>query len=129
MKKNRNILTIIPKYLEPFVDGDSHKAVTFNHFPARKTDITGLPALPQFVQITISPSSGFTMAFRCSKVILGARNPIVELFTSRIAELSGALPSVFTATWLNNEPLVNDNNRMRMDNFSWSIFYLSEIIN
>jgi hypothetical protein len=41
------------------------------------------------------------MAFISPVVILGGRIPLLEDLTSSMAELSGALPSVLTATWAN----------------------------
>jgi hypothetical protein len=70
-------------------------------------DITPVPSLSQFVQKTISPSTGFGMALRCSKVIRGGRNPLLSNLTSRPADGSGALLSVLMPTWANNALLTS----------------------
>jgi hypothetical protein len=49
-------------------------------------------------QKTINPFAGLMIALRSANVIRGASIPMVVDFTSSIAELSGALPSLFTAT-------------------------------
>ena len=41
----------------------------------------------------INPAVGLGIAFRCALVILGSNNPLEVDFTSRMAELSGSLPS------------------------------------
>ena len=47
------------------------------------------------------------MARRSKEFIRGARKPFVVLFTSSMAELSGAEPSVLMATWALMDRLIN----------------------
>jgi hypothetical protein len=52
----------------------------------------------QSVQYTINPLAGFSMALRCMNVILGNRKPLVDDFTSSMAEGCDGLPSVLMLT-------------------------------
>jgi hypothetical protein len=62
------------------------------------------PLSQQSVQKTISPFTGQAMLLRSAKDIRGGSMPFDELFTSSIAELSGALPSALIPTFWENIP-------------------------
>ncbi len=47
----------------------------------------------------INPAAGVVIASRCMFVNLGSKSPLLVLFKSKIAEPSGALPSLLIATW------------------------------
>jgi hypothetical protein len=67
-------------------------------------------SIPVSVLKITSPCEGVETASLSNLVIRGGRNPLLEDFTSNIAELSGALASVLILTWLNDNIAGNNRN-------------------
>jgi hypothetical protein len=84
------------------------------------------PSTPQSRQNIINPSAGLTRALRCSKVILGIRTPLPVDLISRIADISGGLPSVLIETWENSRPQLKNKSTVANTNF-FMVWILVEI--
>jgi hypothetical protein len=82
------------------------------------------PVALQLVQKTTRPSAGLLISTISVWVIRGGRNPLVEDFTSSMAELSGVLPSLLMLTCEKPEIVIANitKNEKRVCFMEWLIF-------